>query len=175
MVAYAAEAVTHARKLGVSLDYSEQSLEAVDTILSEFTKQGLLRPAPPEKNSAIWDLSNLYGSYVGQVVIAEFGGAWELQVQADKAVRIALRSQGIQMFPPEKIYKRLVQDESSGVSGYCRALRAIVQRRNETPSQPPGIGPTDSGSRSRVGFLAGARVLAARIGTMFGRRGKGAP
>jgi len=33
------------------------------------------------------------------------------------------------MFPPDKVYKRLTEDLFSNVSGYCRAVRAIINFR----------------------------------------------
>ena len=34
------------------------------------------------------------------------------------------------MFPLEKVYKRLTEDQFSGVSGYCRVLRLIIERQD---------------------------------------------
>jgi hypothetical protein len=35
------------------------------------------------------------------------------------------------MFPPDKVYKRLTEDLFSSVSGYCRALRAIIDLQRQ--------------------------------------------
>jgi hypothetical protein len=36
-------------------------------------------------------------------------------------------------FPVDKVWKRLTESEYSGLGGYCRALRAILERqRDET-------------------------------------------
>jgi hypothetical protein len=131
MVAYAGEAVVDAQSRGLALDFTEGSLNVLDRLLGHFTKDGLLAPKTNEEESAIWVLSKRYGAYLGQVVIAEVGGAWELHDLPDGSAQVILRSHGVQMFPLEKIYKRLVKDEYSGVSGYCGALRTILQRRSE--------------------------------------------
>jgi hypothetical protein len=35
------------------------------------------------------------------------------------------------MFPPDKVYKRLTEELFSNVSGYCRVLRAIINRQRQ--------------------------------------------
>ncbi|SRR6266567_8318341 len=128
MEAYAKDAETDARKRGVALDYSEASLEHVDKILETIVPDGVLKPQSQTEEDDLWLLSKKYGGYVGQVVIKQMGGQWELQDLPGGKARVVLRCCGIQGFPPEKIYKRLTQDRFSGVGGYCRALRAIVER-----------------------------------------------
>ena len=131
MEAYAKDAETAARKRGFILDYSEASLEDVDRILNEITAGDILKPQTESEREDLWILSKVYGGYLGQVVIREMTGEWELQDLPDGRARVVLRSCGIQAFPPEKIFKRLTQDRFSGVSGYCRALRAILEKRKK--------------------------------------------
>ena len=131
MEAYARDAETDARKRGIALDYSETSLALVDRILETITPDGVLIPKSPAEEDALWILSKIYGGYVGQVVIKQMGGQWELQDLPNGAARVVLCCYGISAFPPEKIYKRLTQDRYSGVAGYCRALRAIVENREK--------------------------------------------
>lgn len=132
MAAYAEDAVFHASKLGFALDYSEASLEQLDAVLAKLTENGLLPTTSTEEKTAAWQRSKIYGGYLGEVVIRTMGGAWEMRDLPSGAAQAVLRSQGVQMFPPEKIFKRLTEDEYSGVSGYCRALRLIVERRPRT-------------------------------------------
>jgi hypothetical protein len=131
MEAYAKDAEADARKRGITLDYSEPSLAQVDRILEALTPGGVLSPKSPAEEDALWMLSKIYGGYVGQVVIKQMGGQWELQDLPGGASRVVLRCSGIQAFPPEKVYKRLTEDVYSGVGGYCRALRAIVENREK--------------------------------------------
>ena len=127
MEAYAKDAVTHACNRGVTLDYSEASLESVDRILEMLTSGGVISPSSPAEENQLWVLSKMYGGYTGEVVIKQMGGQWELHNLANGGARVVLHSGGIQAFPPEKIYKRLTEDRFSGVGGYCRALRAIIE------------------------------------------------
>lgn len=135
MAAYARDAVVEASKNGFALDFSEKSLDAVDRILCKITEKGFLTPKSEKEESDVWTLSKRYGGYLGQVVINEVGGDWELIDLKAGAAQVILRSHGVQMFPLEKVYKRLVSDEYSGVSGYCRALRLIIQTQNEKPRE----------------------------------------
>jgi hypothetical protein len=132
MQAYAGDAVAHAREFGFALDYSEASLDQVDSVLSKLTASGVLLAKSPTEEESLWLLSKKYGGDLGQVVIREIGGGWEMQDLPSGGARVVLRSQGVQMFPLEKIFKRLTEDQYSGVSGYCRALRLIIgsERKN---------------------------------------------
>jgi hypothetical protein len=128
MEAYAKEAEEDARKRGIVLDYSEASLEQVDRILGTVAPpDGVLTPQSPAEEDELWTLAKRYGGYVGQVVIKQMGGNWELQDFPNGGQRVVLRCCGIQGFPPEKIYKRLTEDRFSGVGGYCRVLRAVIE------------------------------------------------
>jgi len=126
MEAYAKDAESDARKRGVSLDYSEESLAHVDTILEAMTPDGVLTPKSTEEEDRLWMLSKMYGGYVGQVVIKQLGGEWQLQDLPSGGSRVVLLCRETQAFPPEKVFKRLTKDRFSGVGGYCRALRAII-------------------------------------------------
>lgn len=131
MEAYAKDAESDARRRGIFLDYSEESLAHVDTILDNMTPAGVLTPKSPAEEDELWMLSKIYGGYVGQVVIRLMGGEWQLQDSPNGGSRILLLCCGIQAFPPEKIFKRLTKDRFSGVGGYCRALRAIIANREK--------------------------------------------
>ena len=129
MKAYAQDAERLASEQGISLDYTEESLERVDLLLHEIAGNTVLTPRTPEEASQLWGLSKIYGGYLGEVVIRNMGGAWELQDNPDGSARVVLHCEGLTMFPPDKIYKRLTEDLYSNVSGYCRALRAIINLR----------------------------------------------
>jgi hypothetical protein len=129
MKAYAQDAERLALKEGVSLDYTEKSLESVDALLYQIAGDSVVPPKTPEVEEQLWTLAKVYGGYLGEVVIRNLGGAWEMSDKSDGSARVMLRCQGVQMFPLEKVYKRLAEDQFSGVSGYCRALRAIIARQ----------------------------------------------
>jgi hypothetical protein len=129
MKAYAQDAERLAFKEGVSLDYTEKSLEDVDALLHQIAGDSVVPPKTPEEEEQLRTLAKVYGGYLGEVVIRNLGGAWETSENPDGSARVILRCQGVQMFPFEKVYKRLAKDQFSGVSGYCRAIRAIIARQ----------------------------------------------
>lgn len=129
MEEYARVAEQHALRQGVALDYSEASLAQVDNILETITAGGVLTPQTPDEQNDLWMLAKAYGGYVGQVVIRQIGGQWELQDLPTGGSQAVLRCSDVQAFPADKIYKRLSEDRFSGIGGYCRALRAIIAQR----------------------------------------------
>jgi hypothetical protein len=131
MKEYAQDAKRLASEQGISLDDTEESLERVDLLLHKIAGNTVLTPRTPEEASQLWALAKIYGGYVGEVVIRNMGGAWELQDNPDGSARVVLHCEGVRMFPPDKVYKRLTEDQFSNVSGYCRALRAIIKLQRQ--------------------------------------------
>ncbi len=131
MKSYSQQAEKMALRGGIVLDYSEKSLEQIDFILNEIAGDGVVSPMVTEQADHIWMLSKIYGAYLGEVVLRVLGGDWEMQANPEGAARVALRCEDVQMFPLEKVHKRLAGDPFSGVSGYCRALRAIIERQGK--------------------------------------------
>jgi len=131
MKAYAQDAERLASEQGISLDYTEESLEHVALLVRQVAGDNVLTARTPEEESQLWTLSKTYGGYLGEVVIRNMGGAWELQDNPDGSARLVLRCEGVTMFPAEKVYKRLTEDLFSNLSGYCRALRAIIELQRQ--------------------------------------------
>src|SRR5215831_2266541 len=131
MRAYAQDAERFASEQGISLDYTEESLDRVDLLLHRIAGDGVLAPKTPEEADQLWTFAKVYGGCLGKVVIRNMGGAWELQDNPDGSARVVLRCEGVQMFPAEKVYKRLTEDLFSNLSGYCRALRAIIDLQRQ--------------------------------------------
>src|SRR5690349_4802755 len=78
MEAYAKDAEADARMRGITLDYSESSLNRVDQILEMLAPGSTLTPKSPAEEEQLWLLSKKYGGYIGQVVIKLMGGQWDL-------------------------------------------------------------------------------------------------
>jgi hypothetical protein len=129
MRAYAQDAESHAARQGITLDYTESSLDGIDLILHSIAGDGVLTPKTPDDEEQLWTLAKMYGGYLGEVVLRNLGGTWEMHENPDGSARVILRCLGVQTFPLEKVCKRLAEDQFSGVSGYCRALRAIIARQ----------------------------------------------
>jgi hypothetical protein len=129
MQAFAHDAERLALKRGITLDYTEKSLDDVDAILDQIAGGSIVPPKTAEEKEQLWTVAKVYGGYLGEVVIRNMGGDWEMSDNPDGSARLILRCRGVQMFPLEKVFKRLAEDQFSVVSGYCRALRAIIARQ----------------------------------------------
>jgi hypothetical protein len=131
MKAYAVDAVSAAARRKVALDYSEQSLDAVDDLLSResFVGRTPRTPESPEDEATLWALSKAFGGYVGEVVLRVLGGRWMAESTPGGGTRPAVEVRGVKGFPVEKVWKRLTESEFASVGGYCRVLRAIMEKR----------------------------------------------
>lgn len=147
MSEYARDAVKHARKFDRKLDYSEQSLLAVDEILWDIAGNGVIEITGPSHEEALWLLSLMYGGYVGEVVIRCMGGSWKLEKLGEGVGRAVLVVDGVTCVPPEKVFKRLTQDVFDAVSDYCRFLRFIIAECDKKRFASAG-GACSSGSDS---------------------------
>ncbi|MBL8740776.1 MAG: hypothetical protein JNK04_06775 [Myxococcales bacterium] len=131
--AYANDAVALARRSGVTLDFTEASLDAVDALLGALAGDDPQEPASDAAYDSAWLSAKIYGAYVGQVAIRVMGGAWEAE-EIGSGIRPVLVVDGLRGDPQEKVMKRLTQDAYSGVGGYLRAIRAILARRTDRDS-----------------------------------------
>lgn len=140
MQAYADDAVKYAKnKFGIVLDYSEQSLVNVDALLSAMTSQGLLTKdeLSAEQQDGIWTLCNVFGGYVGAVIIKHIGGQWEADTRLDGSTNLKLKvANRIAASPPEKVWKRLTESEEDMIIGYYRCLQHIL---GLTPFEPKDL------------------------------------
>jgi hypothetical protein len=131
MKAYANDAVEAAARRKVILDYSEHSLNGVDELLGResFIGQTPRLPESPEDEETMWVLSKMMGAYVGEVAIRIFSGRWLGEPASDGGIVPVIDIRGIKGFPIEKVWKRLTESEFDSLGGYCRALRAILERQ----------------------------------------------
>lgn len=128
MKAYASDAIASAARREIVLDYSEESLEGVDELLSResFIGRTPRKPSSDEERERLWICSKMFGGYVGEVTLRTLGGYWFAYPLENGEVRIAIEAMGIKGFPISKVWKRLTESEFDTVSGYCRAIRAIA-------------------------------------------------
>jgi hypothetical protein len=83
MEAYAEQAVEAARKMNITLDYKEESIEWLEKILSQLHADRpvfLGKVAPGEDDPAqkqIDAMSRIWGGYFGEVIRRCWGGEWD--------------------------------------------------------------------------------------------------
>jgi hypothetical protein len=134
MRAYACDAVSYAeQRLGMTLDYSEQSLEDVDRIVAEYSKGGMLDPdqLSVAEREDLWAFCKMLGGYVGEVIIRNLGGEWQTKEMDDGSIAVQLVTAGVTGSPPEAVWRALAEPYKAIVSFY-RGLRAILGHGEQT-------------------------------------------
>lgn len=126
MAAYAEDAVNLARvNFGVTLDYSEASIETVEACLAKLYDtrpkgffRKLFRRGPTADE--IRTVAMMFGGYIGEVFRRHHGGAWLLGPAPGTAEPVVtLQSvSGSQLWPTAKVYKRLWHGPADDVWAY---------------------------------------------------------
>jgi hypothetical protein len=107
MQSYAEQAVAAARQQQIELDYSEESLQLVETLLDRL-QHPAAGAAPADADTE--DLCKMWGGYLGEVVRRRWGGEWVLETYpGGNVLTVALSTPGGTVFPSLKIYRRLSQ------------------------------------------------------------------
>ena len=109
-----ATAVSYAKSFGKELDYSEDSIKAVEEILDYYAKD--LTKSKPTENQ-IWSMALIFGSYLGEVMLrnglARKGYAWGKDDTSD--IPLLSAGDGSYATPNDKVYKRLVNGKEDDI------------------------------------------------------------
>lgn len=124
MEGYAQAAVETAKKeYSQSLDYSAESINALDEIIVLLGE------------SLDIDLdfeSRLWGSYLGEVIRMRYAGSWEMtQYPGGQMAVPAVEVRGSRLFPLMKIYRRLTMGEEEDLKTFYN----MVTERLGNPAQ----------------------------------------
>lgn len=121
MQASAAKAVESAsERFGFALDYSEATLEPLETIVTNVAA-GL---ADGEDKNKIEYETKLWGSYYGEVIRQRWQGVWDLSTYPGSAVTVpAILIQGAQLFPLVKVYRRITMGDAENLWLYYQKIR----------------------------------------------------
>ncbi len=121
MESCAAEAVqTAGENFGFVLDYSDGSIEALETILANVSAG--LNTGDKE---AVEQAVKVWGSYLGETARRSFGGAWDLLQYPGRAAAVpALVVGGAQLYPLMKVYRRLTMGEPENVWKFYERIRS---------------------------------------------------
>lgn len=118
--AYAEQAVRTAAGLNCLLDYSEESLMRMETILD----QPSIQQAQPD----ISETCKIWGSYLGEVVRRQFGGDWSIETYPGKQfATLTLTVNGSRLFPSMKVHRRLTQGTDESLWSFYQMVRARLQ------------------------------------------------
>jgi hypothetical protein len=136
MEAYAQDAVDMAREqFQLELDYSEGSLELVEKILSELHdtlpkgKSSKSSKSKPSEDQ-IWRMAKIWGGYVGEVMRRWWGGNWTMGGARFSNEVISLETHDTVIFPPTKVYKRIVNGPEDNVWDYYRLLKQEIEQKD---------------------------------------------
>lgn len=115
----------------INLDFSEESLQQVETILDTYHKalpKGMmlvvgrvLKRAPSDE--AVRRMALVWGGYIGEVIRRRWGGEWTTEPNAPVGTALTLRVHEVEIFPPGKAYKRLTNGPEDNVWYYYQVLR----------------------------------------------------
>jgi hypothetical protein len=126
--AYAEQAVAAARKFHSHLDYSENSLMELETILARLADQ-----MPVEDVS---ETCKIWGSYLGEVVRRKFGGEWSIETYPGKQfATLTLNVNGNKLFPSIKVHRRLTEGDGDNVWAFYKMVKGRLEARHEPKVQ----------------------------------------
>ncbi len=107
-------------RFGFELDYSEESIESLETILASVSSNLNLL-----ENDQVEEQVKLWGGYLGEVVRRYWHGGWELiQYPGGNAAVPTLLVSGSQLYPLLKIYRRLTMGDGENVWKFYEQIRS---------------------------------------------------
>jgi len=115
--AYALDAVDDAlRNMGITLDWSESSVAAVEYVLDRLCKTARVEKPSPEKVEVV---AKIFGSYIGEVFIRNHGGSWGwVSVTGEPIPGIRSANGGHMFWPWARTLKRLREGAEENVWHY---------------------------------------------------------
>ena len=115
--AYALDAVDDAlRNMGITLDWSEHSIAAVEYILDRLCKSARIETPRAERVEMV---AKIFGSYIGEVFIRHHGGSWGwVSVTGESLPGIRAASGGHLFWPWARALKRLRDGPEENVWHY---------------------------------------------------------
>jgi hypothetical protein len=143
---YADAAVELARDFGVTLDFSENSLQQLEGILAQLYQERramAAAPAPqqnptdsrgeaPSDSGAVEEqmvmMCKLWGGYLGEVVRRRWGGEWTMETYPGAGfATLTLNVRGAKLFPSMKIYRRLTEGVGDDVWSFYQRVRGKLE------------------------------------------------
>ena len=122
--AYAEQAVRIAREFNATLDYTENSLMELETIVARLALD-LPNGAPAEE---LAEMCKMWGSYLGEVVRRRFGGDWSIDTYPGKQfATLTLTVAGNRLFPSMKVHRRLTAGDADNLWTFYKMVKAKLE------------------------------------------------
>jgi len=123
--AYAHKAVEIARDFNARLDYSENSLLELESILARLAQE---MPQASPSSDELTEMCKLWGSYFGEVIRRRFGGDWSIETYPGKQfATLTLSIAGNKLFPSMKVHRRLTAGESDNIWTFYKMVKAKLE------------------------------------------------
>jgi hypothetical protein len=107
------------------LDFSENSLMEVETILDQLSRD---MPAAQPSSDELNEICKTWGSYFGEVVRRRYGGEWSIETYPGKQfATLTLSINGNKIFPSMKIHRRLVQGQAENIWSFYKMVKAKLE------------------------------------------------
>jgi hypothetical protein len=114
--AYAEQAVKAALAFDARLDYSENSLMELESLLDKVSSSRQLEDAA--------EACKMWGSYLGEVVRRRFGGEWSIETYPGKDfATLTLSVGGAKLFPTMKIHRRLTRGSDDNLWTFYKMVK----------------------------------------------------
>ena len=120
MAKLANDFVEFARESGHELDYSEDSLRAVERIIDDELADWRPWRRGKAKKAAV-PVASLVGAYVGEVMVRNLGGTWGWMPEYDVAA--VQTAAGGWTSPPAKAQKRFINGKEDDLVFYYEVLK----------------------------------------------------
>ena len=118
--AYAEQAVKAAQELNARLDYSENSLLELESIIGRLTS--------PSEAEALAETCKMWGSYLGEVVRRRFGGEWSIETYPGKEFATLTLSVGAaKLFPSMKIHRRITRGSDDDLWTFYQMVKSRLE------------------------------------------------
>jgi hypothetical protein len=122
---YAQRAVDAGHGFSAQLDFSENSLMEVETILDQLSRD---MPAAQPSSDELNEICKTWGSYFGEVVRRRYGGEWSIETYPGKQfATLTLSINGNKIFPSMKIHRRLVQGQAENIWSFYKMVKAKLE------------------------------------------------
>jgi hypothetical protein len=129
-------AVTAARdRFDLSLDYSENSLQQLETILGKIDDRYKQAPGSGKStNIPIENTVRIWGSYLGEVIRRSLGGDW---IVDEKAVYIQLGNR--KLSPLGQVRSRIIEGPLFDVDRFFHRIKSEIQSNFDNQSTKPKL------------------------------------
>ncbi|HJY87772.1 MAG TPA: hypothetical protein VKE24_13135 [Candidatus Acidoferrales bacterium] len=135
VTSYAEQAIKQARDSNVQLDFNENSVMEVETILAQLARQMADAKQSPED---VGEACKVWGSYLGEVVRRRFGGEWSIETYPGKQfATLTLSVGGSKLFPTMKVHRRLTQGEEDNVWLFYKMVKTRLEAAPGVSVQRP--------------------------------------